>query len=115
MEMLAEFTDHKVGMQLDDTAVTLVVKDSVVSLEAGMRDDCHVAMQIKTFDVCEAIDNSYDLMEIREKGELTKGDAKDPASAVHFMATFPFFDAMVRLYEDDEGFKKQVDDLKASL
>ncbi|MCP4714447.1 MAG: hypothetical protein GY868_04960, partial [Deltaproteobacteria bacterium] len=39
VEMLAEFTDHKVGMQLDDTAVTLVVKDSVVSLEAGMRDD----------------------------------------------------------------------------
>ena len=72
-------------------------------------------MKMKTFDVCEAIDDSYDLMEIREKGELTKGDMTDPGTAVHFMATFPFFDAMVRLYQDDEGFRKQVDELKAAL
>jgi hypothetical protein len=31
------------------------------------------------------------------------------------MATFPFFDAMVRFYEDDPEFKKQVDELKSSL
>jgi hypothetical protein len=35
--------------------------------------------------------------------------------AVHFMATFPYFDAMVRLYQDDAAFKKMVDDYKATL
>ena len=113
-EMLADFTDHKVGMVLGDTQVTLVVKDSAVAIEDGMREDCHAAMKMSVKDVCEAIDNSYDLMEIREKGELIKGDMTDPATAVHFMATFPFFDAMVRLYEDDVEFKKQVDAVKAS-
>jgi hypothetical protein len=115
LEMLADFTDHRVGMVFDDSEMTLIVKDGTVAIEDGMRDDCHVAMKMKTRDVCEAIDNSYDLMEIRDKGELIKGDKSDPNAAVHFMATFPFFDAMVRLYEDDEGFKKQVDALKAAL
>jgi len=114
-EMLADFKDHKIGMQLDTAAVTIVVKDGVVALEEGIREDCHTAMKMKTVDVCGAIDNSFDLMEIREKGEITKGDMKDPAIAVHFMATFPLFDAMVRLYEDDPSFKKQVDDVKSSL
>jgi hypothetical protein len=31
------------------------------------------------------------------------------------MATFPFFDAMVRLYESDPDFKQQVDEVKSSL
>jgi hypothetical protein len=35
--------------------------------------------------------------------------------AVHFMATFPYFDAMVRLYQEDTEFKKTVDDYKAAL
>ncbi len=113
-EMLEDFTDHKVGMQLEDVAVTMVVKDSVMSLEEGMREDCHAAMKMSTVDVCGAIDNSYDLMEIRDKGEIIKGDMTDPNIAVHFMATFPFFDAMVRLYEDDAEFKNQVDAVKAS-
>ena len=47
--------------------------------------------------------------------EIVKGDIKDPNLPVHLMATFPFFDAMVRLYESDEEFKKQVDEIKASL
>ena len=114
-EMLADFTNHRVGMVFDDVELTMVVKDGAVAIEDGMRDDCHAAMKMKTADVCEAIDNSYDLMEIREKGQLIKGDMTDPNTAVHFMATFPFFDAMVRLYEEDEAFKKQVDELKASL
>ncbi len=114
-EMLVDFSDHKVGMQLESAGVTMVVQDGVVSLEEGIRDDCHAAMKMSTFDVCEAIDNSYDLMEMKDKGEITKGDMTDPNIAVHFMATFPFFDAMVRFYEDDADFKKEVDDLKASL
>ncbi|MFC1591087.1 hypothetical protein ACFL43_01035 [Thermodesulfobacteriota bacterium] len=114
-EMLADFTDHKVGMQLDDTAVTLVVKDSVVSLEEGMREDCHVAISLTTQNMCGAIDDSFDLMEIKDKGEILKGDVNDSGTAVHFMATFPFFDAMVRLYQDDPDFKKMVDDIKSSV
>jgi hypothetical protein len=80
-----------------------------------MRDDCHAAMKMKDIDLCGAIDNSYDLMEIREKGEIIKGDRTDPNTAVHFMALFPFFDAMVRLYAEDQEFKKTVDALKATL
>ena len=114
-EMLADFKDHKVGMKLDAEDVTVVVKDGVVSLENGIRDDCHAVISMKTVDMCGAIDNSFDLMEIREKGELIKGEMTDPNIPVHFMATFPFFDAMVRFYEDDPEFKKQVDELKSSL
>jgi hypothetical protein len=115
-EMLVEFTDHRVGMKLDKEDLTMVVKDGVVSLESGMDlNNCHAAMNMKTIDVCGAIDNSFDLMEIREKGKLLKGDPTDMNIAVHFMATFPYFDAMVRLYQDDAGFKKMVDDYKATL
>ncbi len=114
-EMLADFKDHKVGMQIASDEVTLVVAEGVVSLEEGIRQDCHAAIRMKPVDMCGAIDNSFDLMEIKDKGEIIKGDMKDPSIAVHFMATFPFFDAMVRLYEDDGQFKKAVDELKASL
>ncbi len=114
-EMLVEFKDHKVGMQLDNDVMTIVITDGTVMLESGMRDDCHAAMKMTDVDLCGAIDNSYDLMEIKDKGEIIKGDKTDPNTAVHFMALFPFFDAMVRLYEDDQDFKKTVDTLKASL
>lgn len=114
-EMLVDFKDHKVGMKLDGAAVTIVIRDGVVAIENGMREDCHAAMQMKDVDLCGAIDNSYDLMEIKEKGDIIKGDRTDPATAVHFMALFPYFDAMVRLYEADAEFKKEVDALKASL
>ena len=113
-EMLADFTDHKVGMKIGEKEVTLVVKDSVVSLDQGVREDCDAVMSLSPLDMCGAIDDSYDLMEIKDKGEILKGDPKDPAIAVHFMATFPFFDAMVRLYQDDNEFQKMVDDIKAS-
>ena len=115
-EMLVDFKDHRVGMKLDQEELTLVVKDGVISVENGMQlDNCHAAMQMKTADVCGAIDNSFDLMEIREKGHLLKGDPTDMNIAVHFMATFPYFDAMVRLYQDDAEFKKTVDNFKATL
>ena len=115
-EMLADFKDHRVGMKLDQEELTLVVKDGVISVENGMQlDNCHAAMQMKTADVCGAIDNSFDLMEIREKGQLLKGDPTDMNIAVHFMATFPYFDAMVRLYQDDAEFKKTVDNFKVTL
>jgi hypothetical protein len=115
-EMLADFKDHRVGMKLDHEELTLVVKEGVISIEMGMQlDACHAAMQMKTIDVCSAIDNSFDLMEIREKGQLLKGDPTDMNIAVHFMATFPYFDAMVRLYQDDAGFREMVDQVKASL
>jgi hypothetical protein len=115
-EMLADFKDHRVGMKLDKDDLTMVVKDGVVSIESGMQlDNCHAAMNMKTIDVCGAIDNSFDLMEIREKGKLLKGDPMDMNIAVHFMATFPYFDAMVRLYQEDAEFKKMVDDYKATL
>ena len=115
-EMLADFKDHRVGMKLDKDDLTMVVKDGVVSIESGMQlDNCHAAMNMKTIDVCGAIDNSFDLMEIREKGKLLKGDPMDMNIAVHFMATFPYFDAMVRLYQEDTEFKKTVDDYKAAL
>jgi len=113
-EMLADFTDHKVGLKIGEEEVTLVVKDSVVSLDPGIREDCDVSMALSTVDMCGAIDDSYDLMEIKDKGEILKGNPKDPAIAVHFMATFPYFDAMVRLYQDDNEFQKMVDDIKAS-
>jgi hypothetical protein len=113
--MMADFKDHKVGMQLDADEVTQVVKDGVLSLEEGIREDCHVVMKMKTVDLCSAIDNTFDLMEIKDKGELVKGDMTDPNVPVHLMATFPFFDAMVRLYESDAEFKKQVDEIKSSL
>jgi hypothetical protein len=114
-EMLADFKDHKVGMKLDTDETTIVIKDGTVALEIGMREDCHAAMKMTDFDLCGAIDNSYDLMEIREKGEIIKGDRTDPNTAVHFMALFPFFDAMVRLYEQDQEFKNAVDAVKAAL
>ena len=113
-EMLADFKDHKVGMKLDTDETTIVIKDGTVALEIGMREDCHAAMKMTDLDLCGAIDNSYDLMEIREKGEIIKGDRTDPNTAVHFMALFPFFDAMVRLYEQDQEFKNAVDAVKAS-
>jgi hypothetical protein len=113
--MMTDFKDHKVGMKLDADEITQVIKDGTISLENGIREDCHVVMKMKTVDLCGAIDNSFDLMEIREKGEIIKGDITDPNLPVHFMATFPFFDAMVRLYESDPEFKKQVDEAKTSL
>ena len=113
--MLADFNDHKVGLQLDADELTQVVQDGTLSLEEGIRDDCHVVLKMKTVDLCSAIDNTFDLMEIKDKGELVKGDMTDPNVPVHLMATFPFFDAMVRLYESDGEFKKQVDEIKASL
>ena len=113
--MMADFKDHKVGMKLDRDEVTQVVKDGKLFLEQGIRDDCHVVLKLKTADLCSAIDNTFDLMEIKDKGELLKGDMTDPSIPVHLMATFPFFDAMVRLYETDPGFKKSVDDVKSSL
>jgi hypothetical protein len=114
-EMMSDFKDHKVGLKLDNEELTLVIKDGIISPEHGILDDCHVAMKFKTADLCGVIDNSYDLMEMREKGELLKGDITDPNFAVHFMAIFPFFDAMVRLYESDPEFKKQVDEVSSSL
>jgi hypothetical protein len=113
--MMADFNDHKVGLQLDADEFTQVVKDGALSLEDGIRDDCHVVLKMKTVDLLGAIDNTFDLMEIKDKGELVKGDMTDPNVPVHLMATFPFFDAMVRLYESDPEFKKQVDEVKASL
>ena len=113
--MMADFKDHKVGIRLDADEITQVVKDGTISLEEGIREDCHAVLKMKTVDLCGAIDNSFDLMEIREKGEIIKGDIADPNLPVHLMATFPFFDAMVRLYESDPEFKKQVDGFKSSL
>ena len=113
--MMVDFKDHKVGLQLDADEVTQVVTDGVLSLEEGIREDCHVVLKMKTVDLCSAIDNTFDLMEIKDKGELVKGDMTDPNVPVHLMATFPFFDAMVRLYESDDAFKKQVDEVKSSL
>ena len=113
--MMADFNDHKVGLQLDADEFTQVVKDGALSLEDGIRDDCHVVLKMKTVDLCSAIDNTFDLMEIKDKGELVKGDMTDPNVPVHLMATFPYFDAMVRLYESDPEFKKQVDEVKSSL
>jgi len=113
--MMADFNDHKVGLQLDADEFTQVVKDGSLSLEEGIRDDCHVVLKMKTVDLCSAIDNTFDLMEIKDKGELVKGDMADPNVPVHLMATFPFFDAMVRLYESDAEFKKRVDEIKSSL
>ena len=113
--MMVDFKDHKVGFKLDADEVTQVVKDGIISLEEGIREDCHVVLKMKTVDLCGAIDNSFDLMEIKDKGEIEKGDIKDPNLPVHLMATFPFFDAMVRLYESDEEFKKQVEEIKSSL
>ncbi len=113
--MMVDFKDHKVGLKLNADEITQVVKDGVISLEEGIREDCHVVLKMKTVDLCGAIDNSFDLMEIKDKGEIEKGDITDPNLPVHLMATFPFFDAMVRLYESDEEFKKQVDEIKSSL
>ncbi len=113
--MMVDFKDHRVGMKLDKDEVTQVVKDGKLYLEKGIREDCHVVLKLKTDDLCSAIDNTFDLMEIKDKGELLKGDMTDPSVPVHLMATFPFFDAMVRLYEADPGFKKMVDDVKSSL
>ena len=108
-EMMKDFKDHKVGLKLDAHELTQVIRDGTISLENGIRADCHVVLKMKTVDLCGAIDNSFDLMEIREKGEIIKGDIKDPNLPVHLMATFPFFDTMVSLYESDPEFKKQVD------
>ena len=113
--MMADFNDHKVGLQLDADEFTQVVKDGALSLEEGIRDDCHVVLKMKTVDLLGAIDNTFDLMEIKDKGELVKGDMTDPNVPVHLMATFPYFDAMVRLYESDPEFKKQVDEAKTPV
>jgi len=114
-DMMADFKDHRVGMKLDKDEITLVVKDGIISLENGIREDCHASMRMKTVDLCGSIDNSFDLMEMREKGEMIKGDITDPNLPVHLMAIFPLFDAMVRLYQDDAEFKKLVDTVKSSL
>jgi len=114
-DMMADFKDHRVGMKLDKDEITLVVKDGIISLENGIREDCHASMRMKPVDLCGAIDNSFDLMEMREKGEMIKGDITDPNLPVHLMAIFPFFDAMVRLYQDNAEFKKLVDTVKSSL
>jgi hypothetical protein len=114
-EMMTDFKDHKVGMQFDADAITLVVKNGVISLEQGIRDDCDASLKMKTADLCGAIDNSFDLMEMREKGEIIKGDITDPNLPVHLMAIFPFFDAMVRMYQEDAAFQGLVDTLKSSL
>ena len=114
-DMMADFKDHKVGMKFDKEEITLVVKDGIISLEKGIRADCHASMRMETVDLCGAIDNSFDLMEMREKGEMIKGDITDPNLPVHLMAIFPLFDAMVRLYQDDAEFKKLVDTVKSSL
>jgi len=114
-DMMADFKAHRVGMKLDKDEITLVVKDGIISLENGIREDCNASMRMKTVDLCGAIDNSFDLMEMREKGEMIKGDITDPNLPVHLMAIFPFFDAMVRLYQDDAEFKKLVDTVKSSL
>ena len=55
------------------------------------------------------------LVDERDHVALVKGDLTDPDVPVHFMATFPFFDAMVRYYEEDSTFKQNVDAVKASL
>jgi len=109
-EMLADFKDHKIGMRFDGDDLTVVIADGLVAIDQGLRPDCHVAIQMKTADLCGAINNSYDLMEMREKGTIIKGDAKDPQTAVHFMALFPVFDSMVRLYGQDRVFQQLVDD-----
>ena len=36
--MMADFNDHKVGLQLDADEVTQVVKDGALSLEEGVRE-----------------------------------------------------------------------------
>ncbi len=114
-EMLADFKDHKVGMKLDKDETTIVIKDGTVMLESRHARGLPCGHAMTDIDLCGAIDNSYDLMEIREKGEIIKGDKTDPNTAVHFMALFPFFDAMVRLYEQDQEFKNAVDAVKAAL
>ena len=113
--MMADFKDHKVGVKFDDCDITLVVKDGLISFEKGVREDCDACLRLQTADLCGAIDNSFDLLEIREKGELVKGDIKDPNLPVHLMAIFPFFDAMVRLYEEEADFRGDVDAVKAAL
>ena len=58
-EMMVDFKDHKVGLKLDADEITQVVKDGVISLEEGLRDDCHAVLKMKTADLCGAIDNSF--------------------------------------------------------
>jgi hypothetical protein len=115
LEMLADFSNHKVGMMVGDTEITLIVKDGKVSIEEGVLADSHVVMKIGADVVCGSIDNSIDLMDIKDNAELVKGDMSDPDVPVHFMATFPFFDAMVRYYQEDRTFKQNVDSVKTSL
>jgi hypothetical protein len=115
LEMLADFSNHKIGMMIGDTEITLIVKDGKASIEEGVLADSHVVMKIGADVVCGSIDNSIDLMDIKGNAELVKGDLNDPDVPVHFMATFPFFDAMVRYYEEDSTFKQNVDAVKASL
>ena len=102
-------------MMLGAEELTAVVKDGKIFFESGIRDDCHAAMKMRPADMCGAIDGGIDLMDIREKGEIVKGDITDPSLPVHFMALFPFFDAMVRLYVDNAEFKAKVDQMKACL
>ena len=42
-------------------------------------------MKMLPADMCSAIDGGIDLMDIREKGEIVKGDRADPELPVHFM------------------------------
>ena len=49
--MMVDFKDHKVGLQLDADEVTQVVKDGILSLEEGIREDCHVVLKMKTVDL----------------------------------------------------------------
>lgn len=114
-DILNEFKDHKVGMQFDQEEVTIVIKDGMVSIEGGIRPDCHVVMKLSTGNMCSMIDGTKDRAEIREEGEITKGDISDPSLLVNFMAVSPYYDALMRLYEEDPEFKRNVDDLKASL
>jgi len=114
-DILRDFHDHKVGMQFDHEEITIVIKDGAVSIEKGIRDDCNVVMKLSTENMCSMIDGTKDRAEIREEGEITKGDFSDPSLLVNFMAVSPYYDALMRLYEEDTEFKMSVDDLKASL
>ena len=100
--------DMKALKDVDSANATLTLKNILWTLPYLS------VMGLSLVDMCGAIDDSYDLMEIKDKGEILKGDMTDPNIAVHFMATFPYFDAMVRLYQEDAEFQKAVDEMKAN-
>jgi len=91
LEMLADFSNHKVGMTVGDTEITLIVKDGKVSIEEGVLADSHVVMKIGADVVCGSIDNSIDLMDIKDNAELVKGDMSDPDVPVHFYGNLSVF------------------------